>query len=173
MQFYSTATTSPQIRMPVPVDVSINMSIIAKYQSDMDQILSNFVPYNNPYVVISWKIPADFNLSNLYEIRSEVLWNGSIGLSYPTDINANEKYKLTADTSFTIKGWLFPDTGDTNGIIYTIDANHRVQSLLTTYAEMSGSTYVYPVSSGLINELETVTLSGSPSSGTIIHRVSS
>ena len=39
-------TTSAYMRTPVPVNISVSMSILAKYQSDMDQIISNFVPYN-------------------------------------------------------------------------------------------------------------------------------
>ena len=41
-------------KTPVPVNITVNMSIIAKYQTDIDQILTNFIPYTNPYIVISW-----------------------------------------------------------------------------------------------------------------------
>ena len=34
-------------KAPNPVNIAIKMSIIARYQSDMDQILSNFIPFNN------------------------------------------------------------------------------------------------------------------------------
>lgn len=175
MTFASTLSTTPAVRMPVPVDIGVNMSIITKFQTDMDQILSNFVPYNNPYIILSWKIPTDFNLANLYEIRSEVLWSGSIGLTYPTDLAATDKYRIVADTTFIIKGWLFPATGDTAGIIYVINENNYATSILTTYDQLSGETFTYPVSSGVVNELETVQLSGSPTTSSsvsaIIHRV--
>ena len=91
---------------PVPINISVNMSILTKYQSDMDQILSNFIPYNNPYIIISWKVPASF-ASIAQEIRSEVLWNENIGLNYPTELTPDSPYRVSADTSFTIKGWLF------------------------------------------------------------------
>ena len=92
-------------KVPQP-NISVNMSILAKYQSDMDQILSNFIPYNNPYIIISWKVPASF-ASIAQEIRSEVLWNENIGLNYPTELTPDSPYRVSADTSFTIKGWLF------------------------------------------------------------------
>jgi hypothetical protein len=63
---------------PVPINISVSMSIITKYQTDMDQILSNFVPYANPYIIIGWKVPEDLGLSLNQEIRSEVLWEGGI-----------------------------------------------------------------------------------------------
>lgn len=99
---------------PVPVNISVSMSIITRFQTDMDQIISNFVPYTNPYIVISWKVPSDFT-SRTEEIRSEVEWAGDISLSYPADLSPTSPYRVTADTSFTIKGWLFPDNSGQDG----------------------------------------------------------
>ena len=98
------------------------MSIMTKFQTDMDQILSNFVPYNNPYIVISWLIPTSQNLASNYEIRSEVEWSGDISLDYPIKVSNTEPARVIADTNFTIKGWLFkgPATEDTKNI-FNID----------------------------------------------------
>lgn len=157
--------TSINFKSPVPVNVTISMSILTKFQSDMDQILSNFVPYNNPYIIISWKIPETVvpgGFTTPQEIRSEVLWDGSIRLSYPTDINASEKYKIIGDTSFTIKSWLFPAQNDDVGNIFYIDNNFFSTRNITLYEDLSGETYVYPVSSGLINDVETISVSAFP-----------
>lgn len=108
--------------MPVPVNIEINMSILARYLQDMDQIISNFVPYNNPYIIISWKEPTNV-IGQVREIRSEVLWSGSISLDEPTDLTYSEKFRAVADTSFTIKGWLFKSKNDLSNQIYFIDAN--------------------------------------------------
>lgn len=136
--FYYPSTTkaapaafSNHVFTPVPINIGINMSIIAKYQADVEQIISNFAAYTNPYIVLVWKIPAAYNLSQTYEIRTEVEWSGSIALNYPGDIAATDKYRLTADTTFTIKGWLFPEapTENTKNIFF-IDANfYATQSL--------------------------------------------
>lgn len=107
---------------PIPVNIGVTMDILTKFQTDMDQIISNFVPYNNPYIVISWKVPTSQNLADDLEIRSEVLWDGNISLSYPTDISGTEPYRVSATTSFTIKGWLFKKNSDsTVGNIFTVD----------------------------------------------------
>ena len=157
-----TQINSQFYRTPVPVNIQINMSVITKFQTDMDQIISNFVPYNNPYIILSWKVPFTILQSTVpQEIRSEVLWDGGITLSYPTDIAANEKYRIVGDTAFTIKGWLFPYVQNPTGNIFYIDTNFRTASILTSYEELSGDTYVFPVSSGLVNEVESFTLSGS------------
>jgi hypothetical protein len=159
------ATSSAHVRTPVPVDISVNVSILAKFQTDMDQILSNFVPYNNPYIIISWKVPSDFGLPTDLEIRSEVLWSGSVTMSYPTELNATDKYKITADTSFTIKGWLFPDTSNAVGNIYYVNSNFFNEASITDYDSLSGQTWTYPTSAGVYNELETVAISGNPDTG--------
>ena len=103
------STESKHLPAPVPINISVNMSILAKFQTDMDQILSNFIPYSNPYIIISWPVPLDLTgLTDLREIRSEVLWSGSVSMEYPVEQQPTQPARITADTSFTIKGCLFP-----------------------------------------------------------------
>ena len=74
-----------------PVNIDIKLSILTKYQMDMDQILTNFVPYANPYIILSWKIPQGSKANApfidddapIQELRSEVLWDGNISMEYP------------------------------------------------------------------------------------------
>ena len=108
---------------PIPINIGMNMSIITKFQTDMDQILSNFAVYSNPYIVISWKVPSTFT-SETVELRSEVLWSGDISLDYPLELQQNTTARITADTSFTIKGWLWPTSNTLSGSnIFTIDSH--------------------------------------------------
>jgi len=158
-------TKSLHYNSPVPVNITVNMSIMTKYQSDMDQILSNFIPYNNPYIILSWKVPEDLSSTGFaipHEIRSEVLWSGSVGLTYPTDITATDKYKIIGDTSFTIKGWLFPARKDPVGNIFYIQENFRASRILTSVNELSATSFIYPVSSGLVTEFESLTANAYP-----------
>lgn len=152
------------IGMPVPVNVSVSMNIIAAFQSDLDQIVSNFVPYNNPYVIISWKIPEQFGLGATKEIRSEVLWDGNISYEYPIDLDSMQKTRFIASTSFIIKGWLFPAVPiDTQKQIYFINANFRTASKLSLdYSTLTGENYNYDSTKGLLNETEYVRVSGVP-----------
>lgn len=109
-------------RTPVPVNISVEMNIMTKYQTDLDQIMSNFIPFCNPYIILSWKVPEEYNLPFVEEIRSEVLWGGSVSVSYPTDIAGNAKYVIVGKTSFTIKGWIFPSEETPVKNIFFIDA---------------------------------------------------
>jgi len=112
-----------KIPQPLPVNIAVNMTIIAKYQEDMDQIISNIIPYNDPYVVISWKFPGLKESDTPFEIRSEVTWSGTITPTYPQELAAGAPFKLSADTSFTIKGWIFKKFDEPYKKIYYINTD--------------------------------------------------
>ena len=177
--------TSSKFLMPVPVNLEVSMSILARYMQDVDQIVSNFVPYNNPYIILSWKVPSDFGTEYDQEIRSEVLWNGNLTYSAPTDTSYSEKFRITVDTSFTIKGWLFPEEKSNVGNIYKIDNNfiavdlqNRIYSPLEDqitvesytdkgYASLSSFDASVPT-----NYTETITISGIPEFTNIFYTTS-
>lgn len=157
--------TSSHLKSPIPVNIALKVSILSRYQTDMDQIISNFVPFCNPYVVVSWKVPTAFALTTEQEIRSEILWDGNIAMNYPTELTSSQKARITADTSFTIKGWLFKDKADPAGNIYYIDTNFNAESKLEYYdnfESLSGNSYTFPASSGLINDTSSIYISGTP-----------
>lgn len=124
--------------MPVPVNLEVNMSILARYMSDIDQIISNFVPYTNPYIILSWKVPSVFGANYVQEIRSEVLWDGTLTYNNPTDTTYNDQFRITVDTSFTIKGWLFPEQKDTVPVTYKVDSNIFTVGLKNRMASLPG-----------------------------------
>jgi len=160
-------TNTARIPMPVPVNLSLALSIITNYQSDMDQIISNFVPYSNPYIIICWKIPEEFGVESLQEIRSEVLWDGNISMDYPIEMEAGTKPRFTATTNFTIKGWLFPASGDDYyKNIYFVKSNFRTTSKLKldydSLASLSTEAAEYDSINGVLKETEFAPISGSP-----------
>ena len=108
-------------RMPVPINIEVSMSIICRYMQDMEQIVTNFAPYSNPYIIIAWKEPS--TRTETIEIRTEVLWNKNITMNNPTDTSFSDKFRVVADTSFTIKGWLFREKASGSVPIYFIEQN--------------------------------------------------
>lgn len=149
--------TGTSTLMPVPINVEISMSILARYMQDLDQIISNFVPYNNPYIIISWKEPNPIP-DKVIEIRSEVLWSGNISLTEPTDMSYSEKMRLIADTSFTIKGWLFKNKASLSSPIYYINTNFinvRKDAIVT-------ETQYDSFFNSLSSSTETISISGTP-----------
>jgi len=178
-QLLEAPKASSKFHMPVPIDLEVKMSILARYMQDVDQIVSNFVPYNNPYIIISWQVPENFGTEYTQEIRSEVLWSGDLQYSTPIDTTYSDKFRITVDTSFTIKGWLFPEQKDTAGTIYKVDNNfinvdlaNKIYSPLDKTEVVEDNTYReygYGVlsafnteSSGLTSNTETITISGIP-----------
>ena len=144
--------------MPVPVNLEVSMSILARYMQDIDQIVSNFVPYNNPYIILTWEVPSDFGAQYPQEIRSEVLWDGSLSYSTPTDTTYSDKFRVTVDTTFTIKGWLFPEKKDTQGSVYKIDNNFIAVNLANKIYSPLDPTI--PVEDNTYQELGYAKLSG-------------
>tara|TARA_R110000787_G_scaffold114620_3_gene224362 strand:+ start:3829 stop:4530 length:702 start_codon:yes stop_codon:yes gene_type:complete len=129
------ALTSYRISQPVPVNIGLQMTIMTRYGMDMDQIISNFLPYNNPYIIISWKVPGGFiseqDDTNDQEIRTKVLWDGSIPITYPTDLTPDHPARIVATTNFTVEGWLFPKAPaeETQNIMYIDSAVIPVTSV--------------------------------------------
>jgi hypothetical protein len=124
------------IPQPVPVNIGINMSIIARYQSDIEQIISNFVPYCDPYIAVSWKLPTTENTTYERELRTIIEWGGTLNMTYPTELATNQLARVTCDTTFTIKGWLFKQIDKAYNKIFNIDVS-IIPSVL------SDSCYIY------------------------------
>jgi hypothetical protein len=131
-------------KMPLAIDLSLNVSIMTRYQADMDQILTHLLPYINPYFTVSWRTP----MRQDHEIRSNVIWSGSTNITYPIDITSSQTAKVVADLSFTFKGWLFQAVPDENyGQILTIHTtyNNEINGIPQEYLleddKMSSSEY--------------------------------
>lgn len=118
-----------KLLQPVPIDLTLNVSFLTRYQSDMDQCISNFLPYCDPYFVISWRVPD----MPEHEIRSKVEWSGSINFDYPMELQATSVARVRADTSFTLKGWIFKSfPKEDEGEILTINTDFTTLNELTS-----------------------------------------
>jgi len=161
---YANANSASAIRTPTPVNLTVNMSILCRYMQDMDQIISNFVPYTDPYIILTWKEPVSDNVNNSIEIRSEVLWDKTINLNTPTETTYSDKFRIVADTSFTIKGWLFRSKNERSSPIYFIENNFiNVRPDFNFNQGLSSLEYdSFYDSLTSVAEIETISLSGMP-----------
>jgi len=112
-----------KIPSPIPVSMDLEISIITNYKEDIDQIVQNFIPWSNPYFIISWKIPEEFGLDFIDELRTEVTWSGDVSYENPINIDASEKYRIVGNTSFNVKGWIFPPQETPVAPIYVVNNN--------------------------------------------------
>lgn len=127
-----------RIPTPIPVLMDVDVSIVANYKEDIDQIASNLISWCNPYFIISWKIPEEFQMDFIDELRTEVTWSGSIDYENPTNIDHSEKYKIVGNTSFVVKGWIFPSLETPQAPIYVVNTDFvsvSSKSILYGYEE--------------------------------------
>lgn len=96
-----------KVRSPVPVDLTFDLHILAKYQADAEQMINNWAAYFDPYIVVSWKEPYTG-----YELRSKIIWDGSANLTYPEQQSVTDLYRIEVQGGFTFEGWLFKDLQD-------------------------------------------------------------
>lgn len=151
IQFKSQKMTFPRrgdtdvaiIPSPIPVTMDIDVGIVANYKEDIDQIVQNIIPWSNPYFIIAWKIPEGFGLDYIGELRTECTWSGDISYETPINIDKEEKYKIIGNTSFNVKGWIFPPFETPTGPIYVVDTNfvavstNTVLTGFSTFANLS------------------------------------
>ena len=112
-----------KIPQPIPVNLTLEVNIICYFKEDLDQIIQNFVVNCNPYIMVSWKVPEKFNMPFIDEIRSEIQWSGDISYENPKDLSPDVKWRISASTSFTVKGWLFKDYNQIQAPIYVVNAD--------------------------------------------------
>lgn len=112
-----------KIPTPIPITMDVAVNIVANYKEDIDQIVQNFIPWCNPYFVISWPVPEGFGLDFIDEVRTEVTWSGEVSYENPIDIDKTAKYKIIGSTSFNLKGWLFPALETPSAPIYVVHSN--------------------------------------------------
>lgn len=132
--FYRNSTSGKtgegyKIPTPVPMNMDINVSIIAKFKEDIDQIAQNFAAYFNPYIIISWKVPENFGMDFIDEIRTEVQWDGNVSYETPNSLGPDDKFKIIGNTTFTIKGWIFPQYVENSKIIYVVNTKFMAVNL--------------------------------------------
>lgn len=85
-----------------PFNIELGMTMYAKYNKDIDQMITNFVPYFDPYIMLSWKHPITGQ-----EIQMKAVWNEQLTHEYPDNLEPTAPWQYGVSTSFTLEGWLF------------------------------------------------------------------
>lgn len=133
-----------QYLTPTPIKLNYSITIITRYRTDIEQIISNIIPHCNPYFVISIKVPSDFKLLGEQEIREIVTWSGNINIEHPDPINKDAKSIYTATTDFTVNGWLFKPEQPTAKPIYEINAD-VIDNLVEDWDDIKVHVESYPI----------------------------
>jgi len=110
---------------PLPIELSLNLSILTRYQNDLDQIITCLYTFFHPYITFSYTHPEVQQ-----EVRCVLKWDGGLNIQYPNDVAANLPYRVTCDSSFKAYGWIYRNNDDPVGKIYKIDSNFQAVSAI-------------------------------------------
>lgn len=91
---------------PVPVDISYEVAVVAKYPADIDKIASNFMVFFNSDLYVSCQHPKYEGI----KMNNQVIMEDSISEEHPDEIDGTQDDFTTASFSFTFKTFLFGGT---------------------------------------------------------------
>ncbi len=95
-----------ELLTPIPIDVSYEVSIVAKYPSDIDQIVSNFIIFFNNDIFVS----TEHFLYEGIKLNNQVVMDDSISEEHADEVDDAEDDLTTATIGFTFKTWFFAGT---------------------------------------------------------------
>lgn len=154
-------TVDPNTMSPVPINVEYKVSFITKYPTDMDMLLSNFIPFFHKDVYVTSPHPK---LSGR-TIKHQIVWSGTIDSIWPDELANTENDIQICNTSFMFKTELFGGSGylqDPTGLIYTIDltlsptSSAISSSYSTSGGNLLGGFYPVPYASEFTDYVERI-----------------
>lgn len=88
---------------PVPIDISYDVMVMAKYQTDIDQIASNFMVFFNSDVYVSCVHPKYEGI----KLNNQVIMADAITEEHPGELDGTQDDIITTTFQFTFKTYLF------------------------------------------------------------------
>ena len=116
---------------PLPITLTLNLSILSRYQNDLDQITTCLFTFFHPYITISYIHPEVEQ-----EVRCVVQWDGNISFQYPNDAAATVPYRISADATFKVSGWIYRNKQNSIGKIYKIENSFNAVSVFDDFYYM-------------------------------------
>lgn len=112
-----------QLLTPVPIDINYEVSVIAKYQADIDKIASNFMVFFNNDIYVSQEHPKWEGI----KLNNQIIMSDNVNEEHPDQIDATQDDLIISTFNFTFKTYLFGGTKK-NQIV----KNQEVSSWLST-----------------------------------------
>lgn len=103
----------------IPFSITYDFELVAKYQDEIDQVMSTMSVSFRPHIYVVW--PHPYGKGN---IKSKIEWDGNFNVEYPEDTDFSSNEKITASASLIYHTWLFPGIGeppDLGPIIHNIN----------------------------------------------------
>lgn len=119
-----------QLLTPVPIDISYEVAVVAKYQADIDKIASNFMVFFNSNIFVSQEHPKYQGV----KMNNEIIMSDSVSEEHHDELDGSADDVVTSTFSFTFKTYLFGGT---------TQAKARARTEISTYLSTFVSSYVY------------------------------
>lgn len=91
---------------PVPVDISYDVSVVAKYPSDIDKIASNFMVFFNSDIFVSCEHPKYSGI----KLNNQIVMSDSVSEDHSDELDGTQDDLTVATFQFTFKTYLFAGT---------------------------------------------------------------
>lgn len=88
---------------PVPININYEVTIVAKYPSDIDQIASNFMVFFNASLYVSCIHPKYDDV----KMNNQVVMEDSVSEEHPDEFDGSQDDLITSTFNFTFKTFLF------------------------------------------------------------------
>lgn len=88
---------------PVPVSISYEVTVMAKYPSDIDQIASNFMVFFNSSIFVSCVHPKYDDI----KMNNQIVMEDGINEEHPDELDGNTDDFMSSTFNFTFKTFLF------------------------------------------------------------------
>lgn len=121
-------------KFPTPVTLNFDVTIFAKYITDIYQIYGKFCTEFQNNQVFSWYVPYDHTVEEeeYEELTSKVEWDGNATFDLKPEKRESDGDNFTGKMSFKVDGWIFPDLLSYKGnIIKDIGTTNYVPDYLT------------------------------------------
>jgi hypothetical protein len=112
---------NPNLKPPIPVNITYDVHFYSKHPTELDMMLSNFIPFFNKDVFVKTphpKIEGRF-------LSHQIVWNGSIVPEWHAELQNIQDDIINATTSFTYKTELWGGDekvkSDNSGKVLVID----------------------------------------------------
>lgn len=118
---------------PTPIVLSLDVTIISKYRSDLYQIYGKLATQFQPYCTYSWLVPysQDLPKEQYEELKNKIEWDFNLDIDFADTMKETQETRFSGKMGFQVEGWLFPEMkSDKGNIIFDIGTtNYTPQEL--------------------------------------------
>ncbi len=115
---YRQGASSQIIQQPIPVKLRFRVQFVAKYMSDLEQMLTHYLVWINPDITTSISEPLSKR-----ELHASVSWDGNAPIATTEETDGSDVIRFTSDTVFEMQTYFYTPSNRTQGNICKINVD--------------------------------------------------